>query len=172
MEQVNSEPTGRNLDEYRRTIRRKRREIGLTQAALARRAGVDTATVVFFENGRDIKSSTLEKIENALCDFMADDRPKRTASMRELMSAEPQQFVQQWTKLAEDNARLTELCAELRRMVRILEAQNETLKEQNLRFEELHTLRCEIINQLQAAIPRVPAEVPGMLQRAAALAKG
>src|SRR5215472_14425605 len=75
-----------DFEERRRVIRKKRKELGLSQQRLADLADVAVFTVSRFETGaQDIKPKTLAKIEEALTDAIAARR------MTQMLRAQRQQ---------------------------------------------------------------------------------
>jgi transcriptional regulator with XRE-family HTH domain len=162
-----------DFDERRKTIRQKRKELGLSQVRLAKLAGVHVFTINRFEAGiKDVKPKTLAKIEDALTDAIAAQRMTQTLrAQRQQIDFGPlsqmappppgseghrrarEDFVEQgtttMTQLAIDNSRLAEQTTLLQQQIVELKNIVSILQEQAHNWEEACTLQGEVIRQFQ-----------------------
>lgn len=151
--------------ERRSVLVKKRQEAGVSQAQWADLAGVTVFTVSRFETGqRDVKASTLRKLEDAMADILAGQRMTqmlnqqrgRTAPLSKMMAAPSR---------PSNDARDIEL-ADLRQQVEILRDMVSLLQERDARFDEAYTLMREVVDQYAKEGFERPKEANALLKRA------
>ena len=182
-----------NYEDRRRTLRKKRKELKMSQTDLARLAGFDRYTVSRFESGAaDIKGRTLARLEEVITDMMAGRKladvmrmqRMQLGTLSEMSPPKPgteaywqrrEEFVRQgkesMTQLALDNTQLVEINGKLTQQIGVLEGMIKKLEDQNHVLHEISTLQGEAIRLFEEEEAKKPKEVAPLLQRAATLAK-
>ena len=182
-----------NYEDRRRTLRKKRKELKMSQTDLARLAGFDRYTVSRFESGAaDIKGRTLARLEEVITDMMAGRKladvmrmqRMQLGTLSEMSPPKPgteaywqrrEEFVRQgkesMTQMTLDNTQLVEINGKLTQQIGVLEGMIKKLEDQNHVLHEISVLQGEAIRLFEEEEAKKPKEVAPLLQRAATLAK-